>query len=114
MCAYRWTLPHITVASGMLLCQRRRKTWQCFGGKWRGVKGHPLSLSRERSDAVMTEGSVLPCCSHVMNELLETERAYVEELLCVLEVSVGHHKGRLACKSVPCDAFQYSSPGICG
>lgn len=27
--------------------------------------------------------------SHVMNELLETERAYVEELLCVLEVS-GH------------------------
>lgn len=33
------------------------------------------------------------CCvcahfSHVMNELLETERAYVEELLCVLEVSV--------------------------
>lgn len=23
-----------------------------------------------------------------MNELLETERAYVEELLCVLEVSV--------------------------
>lgn len=37
------------------------------------------------------------CCvcvhfSHVMNELLETERAYVEELLCVLEVSgVGNH-----------------------
>lgn len=28
--------------------------------------------------------------SHVMNELLETERAYVEELLCVLEVSVHH------------------------
>lgn len=27
------------------------------------------------------------CLSHVMNELLETERAYVEELLCVLEVS---------------------------
>lgn len=28
------------------------------------------------------------CCvrSHVMNELLETERAYVEELLCVLQV----------------------------
>lgn len=26
------------------------------------------------------------CFSHVMNELLETERAYVEELLCVLEV----------------------------
>ncbi len=25
-------------------------------------------------------------CRHVMNELLETERAYVEELLCVLQV----------------------------
>ncbi len=24
---------------------------------------------------------------HVMNELLETERAYVEELMCVLQVS---------------------------
>lgn len=33
--------------------------------------------------------------SHVMNELLETERAYVEELLCVLEVSF------LAVQSVP-------------
>lgn len=30
---------------------------------------------------------VFKCSSHVMNELLETERAYVEELLCVLEVS---------------------------
>uniref|UniRef100_A0A8C9ZVQ6 MCF.2 cell line derived transforming sequence like n=1 Tax=Sander lucioperca TaxID=283035 RepID=A0A8C9ZVQ6_SANLU len=29
--------------------------------------------------------SVFLRCSHVMNELLETERAYVEELLCVLE-----------------------------
>uniref|UniRef100_A0A665U0P0 Guanine nucleotide exchange factor DBS-like n=2 Tax=Echeneis naucrates TaxID=173247 RepID=A0A665U0P0_ECHNA len=28
---------------------------------------------------------VCVCSSHVMNELLETERAYVEELLCVLE-----------------------------
>uniref|UniRef100_A0A669D1A0 MCF.2 cell line derived transforming sequence like n=1 Tax=Oreochromis niloticus TaxID=8128 RepID=A0A669D1A0_ORENI len=27
----------------------------------------------------------LPSCRHVMNELLETERAYVEELLCVLQ-----------------------------
>lgn len=27
-------------------------------------------------------------CRHVMNELLETERAYVEELLCVLQVFV--------------------------
>lgn len=30
----------------------------------------------------------LPVCRHVMNELLETERAYVEELLCVLQVCV--------------------------
>lgn len=28
----------------------------------------------------------LPVRRHVMNELLETERAYVEELLCVLQV----------------------------
>lgn len=27
-------------------------------------------------------------CRHVMNELLETERAYVEELLCVLQVFI--------------------------
>lgn len=30
--------------------------------------------------------SPLSVCRHVMNELLETERAYVEELLCVLQV----------------------------
>lgn len=39
-------------------------------------------------------------CRHVMNELLETERAYVEELLCVLEVSCTYicppPEGRLA------------------
>lgn len=28
-----------------------------------------------------------------MNELLETERAYVEELLCVLEVGSSHISG---------------------
>lgn len=31
----------------------------------------------------------LSVCRHVMNELLETERAYVEELLCVLQVGTG-------------------------
>lgn len=35
---------------------------------------------------------------HVMNELLDTERAYVEELLCVLEVRLdtgpGGHEAR--------------------
>lgn len=29
-----------------------------------------------------------PVHRHVMNELLDTERVYVEELLCVLEVSL--------------------------
>lgn len=38
------------------------------------------------------------CFSHVMNELLETERAYVEELLCVLEVSARYVKS-LKCGS---------------
>lgn len=32
--------------------------------------------------------SSLSVCRHVMNELLETERAYVEELLCVLQVGI--------------------------
>lgn len=32
--------------------------------------------------------SFLSVCRHVMNELLETERAYVEELLCVLQVGI--------------------------
>lgn len=32
-----------------------------------------------------------------MNELLETERAYVEELLCVLEVSVRHASPCMLC-----------------
>lgn len=31
---------------------------------------------------------VVLICRHVMNELLETERAYVEELLCVLQVRI--------------------------
>lgn len=31
---------------------------------------------------------LLSGCRHVMNELLETERAYVEELLCVLQVPI--------------------------
>lgn len=42
--------------------------------------------------SVVMNCSSLSVCSvlvhrHVMNELLETERAYVEELLCVLQVS---------------------------
>lgn len=34
----------------------------------------------------------LSVCRHVMNELLETERAYVEELLCVLQVGINSLK----------------------
>lgn len=42
--------------------------------------------------SVVIDCSSLCVCSvfvqrHVMNELLETERAYVEELMCVLQVS---------------------------
>ncbi|KAG1956196.1 guanine nucleotide exchange factor DBS [Pimephales promelas] len=40
---------------------------------------HPSVSDEEENFAVLRR--------HVMNELLETERAYVEELLCVLEVS---------------------------
>ena len=32
---------------------------------------------------------------HVMNELLETERAYVEELLCVLQVSAAVYESNI-------------------
>lgn len=35
----------------------------------------------------------VPIHRHVMNELLDTERAYVEELLCVLEVRLGMGPG---------------------
>lgn len=35
----------------------------------------------------------LPAFRHVMNELLETERAYVEELLCVLQVFIYSTEG---------------------
>lgn len=40
--------------------------------------------------------------SHVMNELLETERAYVEELLCVLEVSPLYIYSSISCMLLVC------------
>ncbi|XP_072513538.1 guanine nucleotide exchange factor DBS isoform X10 [Salminus brasiliensis] len=53
-------------------------------------------ISRQKGDTIIQNGSRPPSLSeeeenlavlrrHVMNELLETERAYVEELLCVLQ-----------------------------
>lgn len=45
-------------------------------------------LNGARLSCLPSINCVFRCSSHVMNELLETERAYVEELLCVLEVSV--------------------------
>lgn len=38
--------------------------------------------------------------SHVMNELLETERAYVEELLCVLEVGDHCHSEHISAQGL--------------
>lgn len=45
----RWSLPYITVAPGMHLSQKKKKTWQYFGGKgskvilraldWKAVNG---------------------------------------------------------------------------
>lgn len=32
-CVSRWSLPYITVAPDMLLFQKKKRTWQYFGGK---------------------------------------------------------------------------------
>lgn len=80
----------------MLLYLRRRKTWLCCAGQSRvkGQRGKHMCLTRPSTPlySVVMNCSSLSVCSvlvhrHVMNELLETERAYVEELLCVLQVS---------------------------
>uniref|UniRef100_A0A3P9JDN0 Guanine nucleotide exchange factor DBS n=1 Tax=Oryzias latipes TaxID=8090 RepID=A0A3P9JDN0_ORYLA len=63
-------------------------------GRWRVVERSGHIADRPKStetDATFILERNLTCVflfaasSHVMNELLETERAYVEELLCVLE-----------------------------
>lgn len=51
---------------------------------------HLLQFSSMQASAKQKLHLYFLCSSHVMNELLETERAYVEELLCVLEVSIHH------------------------
>lgn len=94
----RRSLPYITVAPDTLLSQKKKKTWQCFGGKGPKVILSDIVIFCVFSVLVLQYNSMqasanslaLLRSSHVMNELLETERAYVEELLCVLEVSVHH------------------------
>lgn len=94
-----------TVAADIPLCQRRRRTWQCSGGEgstltlssviklhsrwavWKGLSGDlKLRAAIWVHQTPYLISLPLPFCRHVMNELLETERAYVEELLCVLQV----------------------------
>lgn len=43
-----------------------------------------------------------------MNELIETERAYVEELLCVLEVKIKFHSDWSESISVPFGRCSYA------
>lgn len=78
----------------MLLYLRRRKPWLCCAGQSRvkGQRGKGETCALLDHQHPSTVCSSLSVCSvfvhrHVMNELLETERAYVEELLCVLQVS---------------------------
>lgn len=70
-----------TATAGMHPCQRRRRTWRCSGGERPAATLFHL-ISQQTALLML----VCRVCSHVMNELLETERAYVEELLCVLQV----------------------------
>lgn len=77
----RGSLRFLMVAQDTLLFQKKRKAWQSFGGESKiHINGQDIKLKSH-----LCVSSAAP--SHVMNELLETERAYVEELLCVLEVS---------------------------
>lgn len=60
------------------------------GQRSKGKGGHTCALlDHQHSSTVCSSLSVFSVFvhRHVMNELLETERAYVEELLCVLQVS---------------------------
>lgn len=94
-----------TETADMPPSQRRRRTWQCSGGEGSAAA---LSSVIKLHGGWTVEGVISVCgvaplpfiswpeiihliyslcaCRHVMNELLETERAYVEELLCVLQV----------------------------
>lgn len=82
----------------MHLSQRRRRTWQCWGGEGPSLSHLESNYTADGqwlrflcwlpSFISMHLISFLSVCRHVMNELLETERAYVEELLCVLQVGI--------------------------
>lgn len=125
----------------MPLCQRRRRTWQCSGGEGGSavallsvIKLH----SRWTVWKTVISLSIVLCiylfwahqplyliplfaflhtlcspsvCRHVMNELLETERAYVEELLCVLQVFICSTEGFIICllpvPAVSCFVFAH-------
>uniref|UniRef100_A0A4X2JTL8 MCF.2 cell line derived transforming sequence like n=1 Tax=Vombatus ursinus TaxID=29139 RepID=A0A4X2JTL8_VOMUR len=55
-------------------------------GNYRRAKNEMSDIQQGRSGSVMDDEENLAILRrHVMNELIETERAYVEELLCVLE-----------------------------
>uniref|UniRef100_G3WY65 MCF.2 cell line derived transforming sequence like n=1 Tax=Sarcophilus harrisii TaxID=9305 RepID=G3WY65_SARHA len=55
-------------------------------GNYRRAKSEMSDIQQGRSGSMMDDEENLAILRrHVMNELIETERAYVEELLCVLE-----------------------------
>ncbi|XP_056662812.1 guanine nucleotide exchange factor DBS isoform X12 [Monodelphis domestica] len=55
-------------------------------GNYKRAKSEMSDIQQGRSGSVMDDEENLAILRrHVMNELIETERAYVEELLCVLE-----------------------------
>lgn len=109
-----------TVTADMHLCPKRRRTWRCSGGegsvalssliklhsRWTVWNSHLIIngavhlpfLCVPASDPLFDLSFCLLCvCRHVMNELLETERAYVEELLCVLQVFIHSSKCSFFC-----------------
>lgn len=100
-----WIPLSTMVAPDMLLSQKKRKTWQYSGGESVRRETSVITVCKDTSQLAKPKNPIddqyayMPS-SHVMNELLETERAYVEELLCVLEVS-GH-----------CDSHSISTQGL--
>lgn len=72
-----------------LQCRMKRKTWLYFVGLSGNKKEEKFSIFY-KNDEIMNRFVCVCGCRHVMNELLETERAYVEELLCVLQVIYQH------------------------
>lgn len=79
----RESLRSLMAAQDTLLFQKKRKAWRFYGGERPKSTKTDATFILERN---LTCVFLFAASSHVMNELLETERAYVEELLCVLEV----------------------------